>query len=48
MLRITVIGISRSRSLKAIDALARYRGSTINVKAAEAFMLIRIILIAIG
>jgi LmbE family N-acetylglucosaminyl deacetylase len=29
------------RSLKAIDALARYRGSTVNVKAAEAFVLIR-------
>lgn len=29
------------RSLVAIEALARYRGSTINVNAAEAFMLIR-------
>ena len=29
------------RSLKAIEALARYRGSTIGVNAAEAFMLIR-------
>lgn len=29
------------RSLEAIEALAKYRGSTINVKAAEAFMLIR-------
>lgn len=29
------------RSLKAIEALAKYRGSTVNVKAAEAFMLIR-------
>lgn len=29
------------RSLKAIEVLAKYRGSTINAKAAEAFMLIR-------
>ncbi|NLN49149.1 MAG: PIG-L family deacetylase, partial [Clostridiales bacterium] len=29
------------RSLVAIEALAGYRGSTINVNAAEAFMLIR-------
>jgi len=29
------------RSLEAIEALAKYRGSTINVKAAEAFALIR-------
>lgn len=29
------------RSLEAIEALAKYRGSTINCKAAEAFMLIR-------
>lgn len=29
------------RSLEAIEALAKYRGSTFNVKAAEAFMLIR-------
>lgn len=29
------------RSLEAIEALAKYRGSTINVKAAEAFVLIR-------
>lgn len=29
------------RSLEAIEALAKYRGSTINVRAAEAFMLIR-------
>lgn len=29
------------RSLEAIEALAKYRGSTINVEAAEAFMLIR-------
>ena len=29
------------RSLEAVDALAKYRGATINVKAAEAFMLIR-------
>jgi N-acetylglucosamine malate deacetylase 1 len=29
------------RSLEAIEALAKYRGSTINAKAAEAFMLIR-------
>lgn len=31
------------RSLKAINALAEYRGSTINVEAAEAFSLIRTI-----
>lgn len=29
------------RSLEAVEALAKYRGSTINVMAAEAFMLIR-------
>ena len=29
------------RSLEAIEALAKYRGSTINVRAAEAFVLIR-------
>ena len=29
------------RSLKTVDALARYRGATVNVSAAEAFMLIR-------
>lgn len=29
------------RSLIAIESLARYRGSTVNVRAAEAFMLIR-------
>lgn len=29
------------RSIEAIEALAKYRGSTVNVKAAEAFMLIR-------
>jgi LmbE family N-acetylglucosaminyl deacetylase len=29
------------RSLEAIEALAKYRGSTVNVKAAEAFMLVR-------
>jgi LmbE family N-acetylglucosaminyl deacetylase len=29
------------RSIKAIEALAKYRGSTINAEAAEAFMLIR-------
>lgn len=29
------------RSLEAIEALAKYRGSSISVKAAEAFMLIR-------
>jgi len=29
------------RSLEAIEALARYRGTTINAKAAEAFTLIR-------
>jgi len=29
------------RSLEAIESLAKYRGSTINAKAAEAFMLIR-------
>ena len=29
------------RSLEAVEALARLRGATINVKAAEAFMLIR-------
>jgi LmbE family N-acetylglucosaminyl deacetylase len=30
-----------SRSLEALEALAKYRGSTINVERAEAFMLIR-------
>lgn len=30
-----------ARSLGAIEALARYRGATVNVKAAEAFSLIR-------
>ena len=30
-----------ARSLGAIEALARYRGATVNVMAAEAFMLIR-------
>ena len=29
------------RALEAVEALAKYRGATINVKAAEAFMLIR-------
>ena len=29
------------RSLKAVDALAKYRGSTAGVRAAEAFVLIR-------
>ena len=29
------------RSLDAVEALARFRGATVNVKAAEAFMLIR-------
>ena len=29
------------RSLESVDALAKYRGSTVNLKAAEAFMLIR-------
>lgn len=29
------------RSLEAIEALAKYRGSTVNVRAAEAFILIR-------
>lgn len=29
------------RSLESIEALAKYRGSTVNVRAAEAFMLIR-------
>ena len=29
------------RSLETVEALAKYRGSTVNVKAAEAFMLIR-------
>ena len=29
------------RSLEAIEALAKYRGATVNVNAAEAFMLIR-------
>lgn len=32
------------RSLEAVEALAKYRGSTVEVKAAEAFMLIREIL----
>ena len=30
-----------ARSLGAIEALARYRGATVNVMAAEAFTLIR-------
>ena len=30
-----------ARSLGAIEALARFRGATVNIKAAEAFMLIR-------
>ncbi|WP_313130758.1 PIG-L deacetylase family protein [Anaerocolumna sp.] len=30
-----------SRSIEALDALAKYRGATINVRAAEAFALIR-------
>ena len=30
-----------ARSLKAIDALAKYRGALMNMKAAESFMLIR-------
>ena len=29
------------RSIEAVEALARYRGATVNVKAAEAFMLVR-------
>ena len=29
------------RSLEAVNSLAKYRGSTMGVKAAEAFMLIR-------
>jgi len=29
------------RSLEAVEALAKYRGATVNVKAAEAFVLIR-------
>ena len=29
------------RSLEAVEALAKFRGATVNVKAAEAFMLIR-------
>ena len=29
------------RSLEAIEALAKFRGATVNVKAAEAFMLVR-------
>jgi LmbE family N-acetylglucosaminyl deacetylase len=33
-----------ARSIEAIEHIARYRGSTINVQAAEAFMLIREIL----
>lgn len=32
------------RSVEAIEALAKYRGSTINVKAAEAFAVVRLIL----
>lgn len=31
------------RSLEAVEALAKYRGSTINVRAAEAFALVRMI-----
>ena len=29
------------RSVEAVDALAKYRGATVNIKAAEAFVLIR-------
>ena len=29
------------RSLESVEALAKFRGATVNVKAAEAFMLIR-------
>ena len=29
------------RSLEAVEALAKFRGATVNVKAAEAFMLVR-------
>lgn len=31
------------RSLEAIESLAKYRGSTVGVKAAEAFMVVRIV-----
>ena len=34
-------GFPHPRSLRAIRALAEYRGSTIGAKAAEAFMLVR-------
>ena len=30
-----------ARSIKAIESLARYRGSTVGLKAAEAFQLVR-------
>ena len=30
-----------ARSLEAIEALAKYRGAMVNVRAAEAFMLVR-------
>jgi LmbE family N-acetylglucosaminyl deacetylase len=36
-----LIDFPHPRSLIAMEALAKYRGSTINVKAAEAFVLIR-------
>ncbi|MBR3171034.1 MAG: PIG-L family deacetylase [Lachnospiraceae bacterium] len=38
-----LIDFPHPRSLEAIEALARYRGSTVGVDAAEAFMLIRAI-----
>lgn len=36
-----VSGFPDPRSLEAVEALAKYRGSTVKVKAAEAFVLIR-------
>ncbi len=36
-----VHGFPDLRSLETVEALARFRGSTVNVQAAEAFMLIR-------
>lgn len=36
-------GYPNPRSIEAVEALAKYRGSTVSVRAAEAFMLIRAI-----
>lgn len=41
MLSISTKAVPSSRSLEALEALAKYRGATISVERAEAFMLIR-------